>query len=225
MRDAEKPTVTKSSWVGTEETDILSHPAFGMIGASHVSGPSRLHGSDFVHQNHVCLRISTGTVRRSLSQNWYQSEKQIIEVALSEAQWVSMIASPNKGEGVPCTITWQRDGGMTPEILPLEPRAETYKREMNDATEDARVRLAEAIDMARGKKVPKSVIEAMEGSYRALTSSIPFVESQFSEHVEETVERAKVEVHAHMRNEIMRAGLTTLLAKSGPLLIDGDDEQ
>lgn len=223
MRDAEKPTVTETDGYGNDKEERLSHPAFGMIGASHVSGSTRLHGSDFVHQHHVRLRISTGYVRRGLSQNWYHADKQIVEIALSEAQWVSMIASPNRGDGIPCTITWTRNDGMTPEILPLEPRAETYKREMGSAIDKAREKLADAIDLARSKKVPSAVIQAMEASYGSLTSSIPFVEKQFSEHVEETVEKAKVEVHAHMRNEIMRSGLTTLLSKSDPLLIESGD--
>jgi hypothetical protein len=46
-----------------------------------------------------------------------------------------------------------------------------------------------------------------------LASTIPFITKQFDEHLEETTEKAKAEIHGYMNGVIHRAGIATL---SGP---------
>lgn len=56
---------------------------------------------------------------------------------------------------------------------------------------------------------------------RALDDSLPFVATRFAEHMEETVEKAKVEVHSYIAASIHRAGLAAIAAPmaGGPLAL------
>jgi hypothetical protein len=115
--DPVEPTrvATNNAWSEYEE----NHPAYGMIGASRVSGGAYLYGSDFRHQHWMTIRIHHGRLLRSdLSYDHYMAEGQIIEVELSEAQWATFVSAANVGDGVPCTINWVVGEGFLPELTP-----------------------------------------------------------------------------------------------------------
>jgi hypothetical protein len=57
-----------------------------------------------------------------------------------------------------------------------------------------------------------------------IQSNMPFVEKQFAEHVENTVESAKQEIHGYMVGQLQRAGLTAL-AGNGNLPLQLDDKK
>ena len=82
------------------------HPAFGTIGVFRTSGQRHLFGSPLQrHQGYVTIRVNHAEkVRSGRGYYWYFARKNIIEVALSEAQFAQLITSWNVGEGVPCTL-------------------------------------------------------------------------------------------------------------------------
>ena len=107
-------TVTEDSH-GSRDATRTTHPAFAQITASRVSGHSILYGSDFDHNHYVTISISRSELCRNLSNDWYHSREELIEVALSEAQWATFVSSMNQGSGVACTLQ-HFNGKMIPQL-------------------------------------------------------------------------------------------------------------
>lgn len=96
----EKPTRT---YTGKAYEDYREyHPAYAMIGAARVTtmtagGGARLFGSDFRHQAYVTVTIRTASLSRTAQAEYIHGETELIEVALSEAQWATFVSSMNVG--------------------------------------------------------------------------------------------------------------------------------
>jgi hypothetical protein len=215
-----EPTVE----VNGDET-ITRHPAFGQIGAFRVSGGAHLYGSDFNHHAFMMVRICMSSHRRSLSQDWHYGEQEIIEVAMSEAQWATFVSAPNIGSGVPCTIR-SRDGKYVADMPPPEDRTKQFADEAKKTLAASIQEIKSAIAYIDDMKLPKKTAEQIKGrlnhALTHLNSNVPFVAQSFGEHMENTVEKAKCEVHGYMTNVLQRSGLAAVLGAMPPLLIEAD---
>jgi hypothetical protein len=229
VRKIQEPTVhPDESAVGGE---IYRHPAYAQIGASRVSGSVRLYGSDFNHQNFVRIRIGQSELHRSLSNDWpYGGGRAYIEVDVSEAQWATFVSSMNVGLGVQCTLRY-KDGEEIPEIAPpKEDRQEQFTAEAHEAASDALNlldALSEEIEGLKVSGVQKNTLRArVRMARQRLESSIPFVMQQFAEHMEETVEKAKIEVNAYVTGATMRAEVEALARDGHPMLgfVEGESK-
>jgi hypothetical protein len=221
MNEKVKPTRTYTNQPGEDYRE--DHPAYGMIGASRVSATpgANLFGSDFRHGNYVVISIHRASLSRGLSGDHHRAEGvDLIEVALSEAQWASFVSAMNVGHGVPCTIQvengkWlpqiERDGGD---------RRTQLNDEVRQTLADALDELARLRDDAPSKKYRDRVEQAMQ----QIRSNLPFVISRFDEHAETTVEKAKMEVNAYVTQSLQRAGMTALASAQAPILLEGEDE-
>jgi hypothetical protein len=222
-RNTQKP----DEHVRDDGTRVLSHPAFGQIRLSRASGRQALYGSDFEHQHFVILEICGSELHRSLSNDWHHQTRHKIEINMSEAQWATFVSSMGQGGGVPCTISYDHEG-MKPGIT-LPDRREQFKGEADEVTARA-VKALEQLDAElEGMSLPKGKTAAIRSSLttarRALDNALPFVADQFSEHIERTVEKAKVEIHGYMGHVMQCHGLAHMQDQA-PLLIEApqDDE-
>lgn len=199
------------------------HPAYGMIGASRVSSTpgAALFGSDFQHQNFVKITILHGELSRSLSEDRHRGVGvPIVEVALSEAQWATFVSAMNVGYGVPCTLEIA-DGERKPFIEPVTNRREQINAEVADTMQDT----IEALEALRDAAPTKKLRQQAENAIAQIKSNIPFVAKQFDEHVERTIEKAKIEVNAYVTNAVQRAGLRALGGgEQTPFLLGGGDD-
>jgi len=217
MRMIEEPiTVENDSYFGGTTT---THPSYAQIGASRVQGGAILYGSDFQHQNYITIRIASSKLNRSLSRDWHsESTMPYIEVALSEAQWATFVSSMNQGSGTCCTMTGF-NGQWINGLPPNKSRKEQYRMEADQNLIDARknlAKLAEAIESSKlSKREKEEMISLANKSSREISSSMDFVMKQFGEFMENTVEKAKVEVNAYTTSTLMRAGLDAI--KGGQL--------
>ena len=205
MRNAQRPTRTeqKVSWEDYTE----SHPAYALIGASRVNSypGTALFGSDFLHHSYIMVRISHGELSRGLSHDRAHSTgDQIVEVALSEAQWATFLSTLNMGDGVPCTLRWL-DGDL-PGIAPDLDRRAQHRAEVDDTLRDAVRSITELRDAAPNKKLRDMADRALT----ELTKNLDFVGRSFDKHAEQTIERAKTEVAAYIARAVERAGLQAL---------------
>jgi hypothetical protein len=215
----EDPVVTKKPGPGGDDMETERHPSYGQIGAARTShGPTgiRLYGSDFDHGHYITIRINVSELNRSLNRDWYYGREQIIEVALSEAQWATFVSSPNVGSGVPCTIQHRQGIGQIPAI-PARTRAtdkfsEETKETLETIREELDALLADVKAEASGLSAKKrdALTTRVNRAIRVVSSTVPFVAKSFSEHMEDTVEHAKAEVHGYINHAITRAGLTAL---------------
>lgn len=222
MRREEEPVESPSSHDSTE----YNHPAYGMIGANRVSGGTTLFGSDFVHQHFVTITVRHAKFRRDLSRDWHHGTNEIVEVALSEAQWATFVSSMNVGDGVPCTL--ERIGREFIPSIPLRKQEDAHRAEFADDLKNATALVDAAIGDIEGE-IGAAVSATKRGKIlarllllrRKLSDSMPFVAQSFAKHMEVTVEKAKVEVNAYIQQSVMRAGLDALGARAtAPLLLE-----
>lgn len=226
MRKIEEPTVEQSDSAHVDT--ITRHPAYAQISASRVSGGAYLYGSDFQHQNYIRLRISPSEMRRNLSNDHPHAPlKTYVEVDLSEAQWATFVSSVSVGLGVPCTLRCLKGEEISGLPEPTQDRRAQFAAEAQQRAERALSQmddLSEEIDVLKVSEKQRAALKArLSNARQQLVSNIPFVLEQFGEHMEKTVEKAKVEVNAYMLTTLQRVGLNALKGK--PLIaLEGKDE-
>jgi hypothetical protein len=207
----EEPQVEE---VGSNTVDqCITHPAYGLIGASRVSGNTALFGSDFMHQHYVTIQISRADLHRSLSRDWPAGRGEIIEVALSEAQWATFVSSMNVGQGIQCTIQHQNHQ-RTPQIPRPPERHQQFAREASERLAKFDQEMAELERMVgkvnMGSKAKEELLFKMQIMRTNLPANIKFVGDQFVEHMEDVTEAAKVEVNAYLTSAIHQTGIKAL---------------
>lgn len=226
-REIQQP-VTKQHGESWRDETVTTHPAFAQIGAFRTSGGhTALYGSDFNHNSYMTIRIQASELHRSLNRDWHFGRGEIIEVALSEAQWATFVSTPNVGSGTPCTIQH-----LQCKMMPLLPdptsRSDQFRDEMKVRLEKTVKSVADALAVLDGLGLPKgktaAIRDTLDRLMTELNSNLPFVASQFEEHMEDTVEKAKQEVHGYMVGMVQRAGLDAL-GSNLPLAIEHKGEQ
>lgn len=200
---------------------VVTHPCFAQIGASRVSGNKHLHGSDFSHQHYVTITICRSEVHRSLSTDWNHGRDELIEVALSEAQWATFVSAMNIGDGVPCTlqhVNRQRVPQLTPPEKQSKKFSDDMARTMTDIQQSLK-NLTPQLGDAVNKTKAKAIQRELELIASRLTGNTGFVADQFVEHMEGTIEKAKIEVNAYATAIIQKAGLEAI-SNGAPLSLE-----
>lgn len=201
-----------------------THPAYGLIGISHVSGGTGPMFGSAVENNmgsiRLTIQVDAERVHTEHGEDRYHARAGggLVEVALTHAQWVEMISAPNRGNGVPCTVLRSRtlDGVYRnlPAIAPTPPEAEevieSVRREGASvgaelAGLDARVRA-----ILEAKRIPVSTIRAVSeeivGVQRGVSGRLPFLASMAVEAAERVVMAGKVEVESYVGAVARRLG-------------------
>lgn len=205
-----------------------THPAYAQISASNVSGGTYLYGSDFKHQNYVTIRIKRSEMNRSLSNDWPFAREELIEVALSESQWATFVSSMNRGEGVQCTLQ-HLHGKMVPQIPRIEGKIAQFRAEGSEAADEA-VREIQAFrqeitDSKLSQKQKEQWLKRLSFIEGRTTGNLRFVASQFGEHMEKVVQKAKTEISAFAHNMIVRTGLSKLMGPDDARKMLGYEEK
>jgi hypothetical protein len=196
------------------DEQVYTHSAYGQISVFRTSGGKNLYGSDFNHQHYVSIEINESERHRNLSRDWHMTTKPIARLCLSEAQWATFVSAVGQGAGVPCTLEYA-NGQMRGDVPPPK-TVQLYRDEGKKALTDA-VECLDALEQriaALTDKLPKKTSELLLGSVRSsrakLNSTLPFIADSFAEHMENTVEAAKIEVEATVAQALHRAGLEAL---------------
>lgn len=204
MREIQEPTINER---GGEV-----HPAFGMIGASRVSSTgTHLFDSDIEHKNLVMVRIYSATRKRDLNHDWIFSDKEFVEVILSEAQWASFVSSMNVGDGVPCTIRYL-NGEVIPEF-PHDPRLAHSMKETREAADRAfeQIKKAmaelEALDSKAGAPARREAIRNLHSAIENAPANVAFAGKSLVEMTENVVQKARADVEAFVIAKAHQLGL------------------
>jgi hypothetical protein len=160
-RNEQMPEARANGRDGTAYT----HPAFGQISASRVTGSTTLFGSDFLHQHYVTIKVNRAELNRDLSRDWHFQREEIVEVALSEAQWATFVSSMNVGAGSQCTI--QRVQGEQMPSIPVRVQEDEFKEELRSTVAGLTERIDATICQMKegigaslsGKKLREAVAE------------------------------------------------------------------
>jgi hypothetical protein len=197
-RETEKPIVNER---GDE-----AHPAWGLIGASRVtSSPgAALFDSDILHQSYVIVRLRRATRKRDLGHDRKHGDEQIVEIAMSEAQWASFVSTMNVGDGVPCTI--DRVGRESMPAVEHEPRLALSMDEVDNAAHKAMEAIQNAFATYREKKTA-ATLRSLEAAINNAPSNIGFAAKTLSEHTENVVQRARADIEAMVVSKAEQLGI------------------
>lgn len=216
MKTTEKPTMTEH---GDE-----AHPAWGLIGASRVSSSppgTALFDSDIRHQHYVVLRLSRTTRKRDLGHDFKHGGEQIVEVAMSEAQWASFVSTMNVGQGVPCTI--ERVGTESMPGVEYEPRLAVSMDEVGRAGEKAMEAIQKAFAVYREKKTAKN-LRSLEAAISNAPANMSFAAKTLSDHAENVVQRARADIEAMVVSKAEQLGIEPGEIADTHLLGSGEED-
>jgi len=230
-RPYEEPK-TADDGVGGDGATRTTHPAYGQISASRVSGATNLYGSDFTHQHYVSITIQSSELCRDLNRDRYHPTKRLVQVSMSLAQWATFISSMNVAAGSPCTIEYIIGEGATPAIPIPKTRTEQFGAELAKRFEKARVgldHLRQVVSDAKAAQGLKATLMSLINRVEMdISTNVKFTADQFDEHMEHTVESAKVEVNAYAEHVMNRIGADNLKlsedSTTSPLFIDVEDK-
>ena len=209
---------------------VLTHPAFGQITVSRISGQRTLYGSDFGHNGFVRVSVFASELERNHHRDWpHHMNVPLIELDMSEAQWGSFVSSFNIGMGTQCTLNVVGDERKPG--FPLQERAKLHFGEgqatVQAVLDDLKALRAkiEAGTAGLSKTRQTDMLKEVDWSIRRMTDSLPFVAKSLAEEMEHTVEKAKTEVHAYVTRTVIDAGIAAIRGDGaeGPLLLTKPD--
>lgn len=215
-RAEQAPLETKIT-EGANAGDVKrEHPAFGMIGASRwVGGGHQLFGSPIRHRSGVTITIKQACEQGD-EYTWRSfAGAMVAEVHLSEAQWASFVTAMNIGDGIPCTLSYYREGEMTrvPAIVDIHP----IERQKNMIKQKAEKDLALLLEFAAKFKAllespgtpSKTALRELYNKYilhavEYAPGAYQFQADQVSTHLEKTVVAARSEIEGYILNQALR---------------------
>lgn len=227
------PTSTESSLQMKERYD-KSHPSFGMIGFSRITGGRRqLFASALKdHGTTIRLQITQARMGNDLGRDWIRGDiMPIIEVEMSPAQWAEFITSPNIGSGVPCTIRTLDKKSVEEPPLGFGEEHERVKDDVKNHVKDltkAVIGVAKrttAIFDSPGKvtKAERTEILGMLGKLESLIGAdVPFLLDQLDEAAGKIVTNKVAEADAFITHALQMLGLRGLKEAAQKMLGEGE---
>lgn len=209
------------------------HPAYGMLSWSRVQAGAgvELFQSPMRNRELICLRVKRANVERNLNRDWVHGEESIVEVWLSEAQFAEFITTPNRGDGVPCTLRHVKGEGTLPlpEFTPtMEIFTEEFKDDISDLTalvDRMATEVTAVLDNPRSKKADRvKAAGLLEKLLQEVTSNLPFVHKSFNKAMGKSVQAAKSEVEAFIQSRIHEHGLQSIASEIPVAALGHDDE-
>lgn len=229
MRPIEEPVVTMEEGPGRMDESVARHPAFVQIGAYRSQGGhTPLYDSDFTHNAMITIRVSKSELHRNLGRDWHFGREEIMEIAMSEAQWATFVSSLNMGSGVPATLR-QFNGEIIPGLPKPLSRANQFGEEVRKTLDSSIASLDKLAAAVEAMGLPKGKVAAIQSEISMarmqLHSNVPYAATMFDEHVETGIEKAKAEIHGYMTSVVQRAGLESLTGGVLPLAIEGPGDE
>lgn len=209
------PTVEPDSMHGHKYT----HPSYGVIKISRVSGETTLFDSDFQHQHFISLSVCKAAKyddghHSMIHEDHGDDGRSIVEVYMSEAQFARAITSMNMGSGSPCTLNRVHN-----KSVPL-PEAEQAKERhidgVNEKLSGAMNKQREIVGLLERWRSDKHrpTLKEMDELIMDLgcatdnfKSNMEYYGRCFEEHMEKVVLDAKTEIETHILATTERLGV------------------
>ena len=216
-----KSTPVKVNTEGTgpfKGTIKYEHESYGVVHISKVTGQTKLFGSSLDHHSYVTISISRASNHRHLHHNNFYQEKELIEIAMSHAQFGELLCNFNNGSGIPCTLQ-HIDMQQIPEAESNS--AATKETYLDEFKEDARnvanklndlsKKVQEILDKPTVSKAERrELLNLVESAKQEIASNMPFVLESYIEKTEEVEMEAKTEIEAFRSAVINAAGLDAI---------------
>lgn len=199
----------------------IEHPSFGNIQISRVqsSKGKTLFGSGAKHSNYVVISVGSSNYSRKYSNEWIHPKKTYVEIAMSEAQFAQFIMSVNLGSGVPCTLQYVMGEEMAdcPD-LGMRKQFDKDVQESLAGLQEQMNKLKEITsELSNKPKLTKedrqNLKDAVDAAKRAVDSDISWIQEQFDEAMDKSVNAAKIEAETHAAMIINNIGLEAIRVK------------
>ena len=206
---------------GLSEETVEKHESYGMVGIYRTSSSGTyLFGSIQRHHSFITLTIKKAERVRHLAQDWYHADSlPIVEIEMSHSQFAELITSPGIGDGVPCTIR-----GLGGELLepcpPPESMESKFSEDLKKTTKETVAglkqltqQLGQALlpgEKALNKTELKALLSQIQNAVMSITDSIPFIEKQFDEEMEEKRDKMVGELEAIATHMLVNLGKEAL---------------
>ena len=179
---------------------------YGMISVHRTNSTgTHLVGSDIEHQQFITLKISTANYERTLKNDWFFPDRNLIEISMSLSQWAEFISSPNTS-GVPCTL--ERIQGKclfedeeVPFVDKIKLHDDEYKRHWANNVKELKTLIANLSDSFENKesrKTQRELIHQLEILIKNFIPNEKFAINEFEEHIEKRVNQAKTEISNYL---------------------------
>jgi len=212
------------------------HESYGLLSLSRTSSSKGVHlfASSVRPHNTIVLTISEAARTRDYQRDWIYSDKTLIEVEMSPAQFAEAITTMNIGSGTPVTI--RRVEGKKREACPdldfrvvaqneLKAEMAILGKKIEELSKDAKELLSGSGAMNKADR--KKMMDDIDAVITEVRSNIPFVHECFNEAIGKTVAEAKSELDAtvsHIKTTLGEKALAQLQHDGGvdvPLLKEG----
>lgn len=213
------PRPTTPVRVSVEHGDAVErHESWITVRANRIQATPgvSLFDSEIRHRQFIRVTVAEATRRRDLSHDWIYAERTLFEFSLSQAQWGAFVSSFGDGTGVPATLTFDhgRDDDPGVPASPYEPRTAEGIREVQRSGEEAlnEVQVAfqaiqEAFDRGAGKKEMRELLHTLKIRMENGPKNMAFAAKSLTEHVENTVTKARADVEAMVLSALQQGGL------------------
>ena len=220
--------------LGGDRHNVYEHPAMVSVQFSRIQVGGEgmnLFGSTVKSRTVISLKISKAEVARHLSTDWFHGDiHPMVEVLLSPAQFSELLTTMNYGSGVPGTLS--KYDGKDYETPVMPSKSEEFKEEVSAYAREAMSDLSDAQKMvndmlesgkpigAKGKKDLKDLLVRLD---RFAKSTLPFVATQFTKHMNKVVTDSKAEVDSFVTHIVNETGLKSI-KDNAPVMIDYEGE-
>ncbi len=214
----------------SKESERHSHPAFGMMKFSRVSGRANFYGSELEQDHYIEMEVCQSEIQRTLTQDWYFAKNApVITVRMTSNQFSEMITSMNHGSGVPCTID-RFNYKKVADLPNAESRKEFVHRKFGDRMEEFAKTLKKKQERVKELTEKKTLSKAdqqelkftVEWLTTEVASNIPYFAKCFQETMDEVVSEAKSEIESAIQHKITTLGLQELHNRNRLLSNDTD---
>lgn len=205
-----------------DEETKETHPSYGMIQFSRISGAGHLFGSPLSqHFGTIRVRIANGERCHDTGNDYYRAKDRIIEIELSAAQFAEAITCMNVGDGVPCTLRWITGVGSVEEVPHTENtemgRAqEAFKKKLSGVVAAVKKRGEVIADIMKKDRLNKDdrakVNELADYVVREVHVNAPWWVEQFAEATGKVAAKAKAEVAVMFEHALRAAGMEHIAA-------------
>lgn len=212
-----------------------AHPSYGMIGIAHFSGgDGQFFGSGVRQMGGIAISICEGHMRRSLSEDSYFADKELIRIEMTPAQFAEMITSPNIGDGVPCTLA--RVHGKSIERCKLVNKRERIHKDFEKQMKRIGLALAALEAKAKEFETKASINKTDRQEFtklvwevrRVVDDNIPFIQERFADTMEHTLADAKANLEAfvgNMARSIGNEALAKQLASGSQQMLEDEGHE
>lgn len=206
-----------------------SHPAFGVIGVSRVSGQASLFDSDVKHGHFIEITISDAKKHRTgFTHEAVMSGKELAKVRMSFAQFAQFITTQNVGSGTPCTIArvigdekepYATKWGGRPDPPDPKPFLDRFHGVGKDRADRILALVSDALKQAEsllsGADKPtkanlKDITDKLSSVHQDVKSNLPYLMECLDEEMETKLSNAVTEFESYVAGSLQDKGLKVM---------------